>query len=85
MCRRISWHSPDGVTKKIYDFILCSSWLRPYATNCRVYNSFDFNSNHKLVIANLSTPTSKKAMFIKRNKFARRDKIDFESTMPRTI
>jgi len=33
-CRRVTWHAPDGVTKKIYDFILCCSWLRQYTTNC---------------------------------------------------
>ena len=79
ICRRVTWHSPDGVTKKIYDFIMCSSWLRQYVSNCRVYNSFDFDSDHRLVIAKLSTPTSKKARFIKRNKITRRAKIDFDS------
>ena len=24
-CRRVTWHSPDGVTKKVYDFILSCS------------------------------------------------------------
>ena len=55
-CRRITWHSGDGVTKKVYDFILSCSWIRQYVTNCRVYNSFDFDSDHRLVIAQLTTP-----------------------------
>jgi len=57
-CRRITWHSADGKTEKVYDFILCASWLRKYVSNCRVYNSYDFDSDHRLVIAKLTTPTS---------------------------
>ncbi|XP_066925162.1 uncharacterized protein [Clytia hemisphaerica] len=58
-CRRVTWHSPDGVTKKSYDFILCCSWIRQFITNCRVYNSYDFDSDHRLVIASLTTPCTK--------------------------
>ena len=60
-CRRTTWFSPDGKTKKVYDFILCCSWLRQFVTNCRVYNSFDFDSDHRLVITSLKTPCTKKA------------------------
>ena len=62
-CRRITWHSSDGNTKKVYDFILSCSWIRQYITNCRVYNSFDFDSDHRLVIAKLETPSTKTARF----------------------
>ena len=31
-CRRITWHSADGRTKKEYDFILSCSWLRQYVS-----------------------------------------------------
>lgn len=81
-CRRITWHSADGKTKKVYDFIVCASWLRKYVSNCRVYNSYDFDSDHKLVIAKFTTPTSKKARFIKRNKHTPKQKIDFEALTP---
>ena len=67
-CRRITWHSPDGNTKKIYDFVLVCSWLRQYTTNCRVYNSYDFDNDHRLVIANTKTPCTKTARYINRNK-----------------
>ena len=62
-CRRITWHSSDGNTKKVYDFILSCSWIWQYITNCRVYNSFDFDSDHRLVIAKLETPSTKTARF----------------------
>ena len=67
-CRRITWHSPDGNTKKIYDFILSCSWIRQYVTNCRVHSSYDFDSDHRLVVANLKTPCSKLARYVKRTK-----------------
>ena len=81
-CRRITWHSPDGKTKKIYDFILCASWLRKYVTNCRVFNSFDFDSDHRLVVAHLCTPTSKKARYINRTHTKRQKKMIFEAVTP---
>ena len=68
ICKRYTWHSPNGLTKKVYDFILCCSWLRQYCTNCRVYNSFDFDSDHRIVIVNLNTPSCKTARYKHRKK-----------------
>ena len=65
-CRRITWHSPDRTTKKVYDFILACSWIRQYVKNCRVYNSYDFDSDHRLVIADLTTPCNKVGRYITR-------------------
>ena len=76
-CRRVTWHSPDGITKKIYDFILCNSWIRQFITNCRVYNSYDFDSDHRIVIASLNTPSTKIARYIKRKKKNVCKRIDF--------
>ena len=78
-CRRITWYSPDGKTQKVYDFILTSSWLRQYTTNCRVYNSFDFDSDHRLVIATLNTPCTKFARYKKQEMKAARKKLDMTS------
>ena len=75
-CRRITWHSPDGVTKKVYDFILSCAWLRQYVKNCRVYNSYDFGSDHRLVIATIETPCTKRARFKHRQKTTRSVKLD---------
>ena len=65
-CHRITWHSPDRVTKKVHDFILACSWLRQYLSNCRVYNSYVFDSDHRLVIADICTPCTKEARYVKR-------------------
>ena len=35
-CHRITWHSPDQVTKKVYAFLLPCSCLREYVRNCHV-------------------------------------------------
>lgn len=77
-CRRITWHSPDGKTKKVYDFILCCSWLRQFTTNCRVYNSFDFDSDHRLVIAHMNTPGNKLSRAKKRKPKHTRKKLNFK-------
>ena len=78
-CRRITWHSPDGRTKKVYDFILACSWIRQFVTNCRVYNSYDFDSDHRLVIASLKTPSTKRARFVMRKKKPVKSKIVFSA------
>ena len=54
-CCKITWHIPDQVTKKVCNFILACTWLCHYVRNCRVYNSYDFDSNHRLVIADICT------------------------------
>ena len=58
-CRRIAWYFPDGTTTKIYDFKLSCSWLRKFVKNYRVYNSYDFDSDHRLDIAKMKTPSKK--------------------------
>ena len=78
-CRHITWYSPAGKTQKVYDFILTSSWLRQYTTNCRVYNSYDFDSDHRLVIATLNTPCTKFARYKKQEKKTVRKRLDMTS------
>ena len=78
-CRRVTWHSPDGTTKKVYDFILCCSWLRQFTTNCRVYNSFDFDSDHRLVVAHMKTPRDKVSRYVKRIPKTVRKKYDLSA------
>ena len=79
LCRKITWHSPDGKTEKVYDFVLSCSWIRNFTTNCRVYNSYDFDTDHRLVIASLNTPVTKVARFIGRKKTVIKQRIDFSA------
>ena len=37
----------------------------PYVSNCRVYNSYDFDSDHRLVIADICTPCTKLARYVR--------------------
>ena len=62
---RITWHHPNGTTKKIYDYSLSRSWTRQYITDVRVKNSY-FNSDHRLLVTHLKTPCNKAARRFKR-------------------
>ena len=57
---RITWHHPNRVTKKIYDYSLSRSWIRQFVSDVRVRNSY-FNSDHRLVVTKLSTPVNRAA------------------------
>ena len=63
--RSITWYSIDQVSKKVYNFILACSWLCQYVSGCCVYNSYDFDSDHGLVIADICTPCTKVARCVK--------------------
>ena len=63
-----TWYSNDlHHTNKTLDYLLCCDWLLQYCTDCRVRTSFDFNSDHKLLVTTLRTPKTKVARFIKHN------------------
>ena len=62
---RVTWHHPDSTTKKVYDYSLCRSWLKRFILDVRVRNSY-FNSDHRLLVTKLQTPTNKASRFIKR-------------------
>ena len=54
-----TWYSNDGRTRKIYDLALSDNFLRRYVTNTRVRRSYDFHSDHRLVISRFRTPKKK--------------------------
>ena len=62
---RVTWHHPNGTTKKVYDYSLSRSWLRTFIHDVRVRNSY-FHSDHRLVITKLQTPANKAARGIRR-------------------
>ena len=77
---RITWHSNDGVTKKVLDYSCCQSWLRQFVTDCRVRNSYRFgNSDHRLVITKLTTPANKRARCSRPLKRKCSPKVDLQS------
>ena len=72
---RITWHHPNGYTKKVIDYSLSQSWLRQFITDVRVRNSY-FNSDHRLVVTYLRTPANKAARTFKRSKNITRPDLD---------
>ena len=73
-----TWYANDlHGTKKTLDYLLCCDWLRQYISDCRVRTSFDFNSDHKLLVTTFRTPKTKAACFIKR-KLDKKKKLDLE-------
>ena len=63
---RITWHSNDGKTKRIIDYVFLESFIQQYVTDCKVENSFDVDSDHRILITNLKTPTTKKTRWKER-------------------
>ena len=65
-CSRIIWQSPTSYQESLLrKFILACSWLCQYVSNCRVYNSYDFDSDHWLVITDICTVCTKVARYVK--------------------
>jgi len=78
---QITWYSHDiHNTKKTLDYLLCCNWLRQYCCDCRVRTSYDFNSDHKLLVTTFRTPKTKSARFRKRTAIKKR-KLDLKFFM----
>ena len=58
---RYTWHSNDHKTQKIIDYILTDSYIQQFVTNCRVYNGFDVETDHRLLKATIFAPSTKKS------------------------
>lgn len=56
---RYTWYSPDGITKKVLDYILVENFTQQFISECRTIQEDKFISDHRLVIASLKTPTNK--------------------------
>ena len=84
--RLITWHSRDKwKTKKALDYQLSSDFLRQYCTNCRVYNGFKFQSDHRLLVSEWRTPKTKLARFVKRKKGKPSTKFDITGLTDGTL
>ena len=62
---RVTWHNPNGINKKVYDYSISRSWLRQFVSDVRVRNSY-FHSDHRLVVTNLKTPANRAARQFRR-------------------
>ena len=60
-----TWISPDGKTKQIKDYVLTEKFVQRYITNCMTHPNLDFNSDHRVLITELTTPKTRKARWVK--------------------
>ncbi len=67
---RYTWFNGDMSTKKVLDYILVEAYTQQFMKECKVSIESDFDSDHRLVMAQLETPTTKKA----RRKFTKSSK-----------
>ena len=58
---RYTWYSNDGITKRVLDYILVEDFVQQYIENCVVDTNYDFDSDHRLLITTMNTPTTKQA------------------------
>ena len=59
--RSWTWESNTGNVFKRLDYVLMPPFVRQYTTNCRVYGSLDFCSDHRCLVVQMRTPMNKLA------------------------
>ena len=47
--------------EKVIDYVLVEPFVQQYIKNCEVRSDFDFESDHRLIIASIETPKTRKA------------------------
>ena len=65
---RYTWHSGDGITRKVIDYVLVETFTQQFVQDCFVEQAFDIESDHKIIITQINTPTSRMARRIGRQK-----------------
>ena len=75
---RFTWFNGDMSVKKVLDYILVDTYTQQFMKECKVDIKSDFDSDHRLLMAQLETPTTKKArrQFIKSKNNSKFPKID---------
>ena len=59
--RRYTWFSGDKITKKVLDYVIAENFIQQYVNDCDVDTKFECDSDHRILITTLRTPTTKKA------------------------
>ena len=75
---KYTWYSNDGITRRTLDYMISTQFLRKYCKDVRVRNSYDFHSDHRLLVACFGTPKSS-TKAIKSRKKPQSKKIDFSN------
>ena len=58
---RYTWYSPDGRTVRVNDYILTEKYVQDYMTDCKAEPDIDLDSDHRILISSMYTPSTKKA------------------------
>ena len=58
---RYTWFSSDKMTKKVLDYVIAENFIQQYVNDCEVDTKFECDSDHRILITTLQTPTTKKA------------------------
>ena len=58
---RFTWFSGDKTTKKVLDYVIAEPFIQQYVKDCAVYSKLNFDSDHRIIITSMLTPTTKKA------------------------
>jgi len=72
---RYTWFSPDGNTRKVLDYILVNNFVRDYISECKVWQS-DIESDHRMLVASIRSPKTKKARWKIKQKRVVSQKLD---------
>ena len=72
-----TWYSNDQHTRKIIDLTISNQFLQRFCLDCRVRSSYDFHSDHRILITRFKTPKHRTMM--KKSKYtkSKSKKIDF--------
>ena len=55
-----TWYSNYKITKRVLDYVLTEKYVQQYATNCIFDPQIDFESDHRLMITDFTTLTTRK-------------------------
>ena len=58
---RYTWFSSDKMTKKVLDYVIAENFIQQYVNDCKVDTKFECDSDHRILITTLTTPTMKNA------------------------
>jgi len=58
---RYTWESPNKNTKKVLDYILVEPYIQNFVSDCYVDQKITFETDHHLVLAEISLPITKKS------------------------
>ena len=65
---RFTWISANKTTKKVLDYILVEPFIQQYINDCAVFLDFECDSDHRIIISEMLTPTTKKARWKQQEK-----------------